>query len=124
MPNVYDALTARMNYLTARQGVIAGNIANSDTPGYIDRDLVADSNSSNFAMMVSSAGHMSAPKSADGAGGKIVEDKRFLQHNGNSVRLDQEMLKMNDTQLNYQMMTQLYAKQVALQKLALSTNGR
>lgn len=115
--SISNALTQRMNFLSARQAVVAGNIANANTPGYLARDLQKDAQGSGFAMAVTNAGHMAT--SADTGGGKVVEDARFIQHNGNSVRLDQEMLKLNDTQLNYRMMTELYAKQVALQKAAL-----
>lgn len=116
--NVGAALGGRMAFLSARQAVVAGNIANANTPGYLARDLQQTAPSGSFAMAVTNAGHM-APAGVDAGGGKIVEDARFIQHNGNSVRLDQEMLKMNDTQLDYRMMTELYAKQVALQKVAL-----
>lgn len=74
--------------------------------------------SSGFAMMMTNAQHVNG----GGAGqlqGKMTEDTRFIQHNGNSVRLDGEMVKMTDIQLNYRMMTELYNKQVAMQKMAL-----
>lgn len=115
--SISNALTQRMNFLSARQAVVAGNIANANTPGYLARDLEKDTQGSSFAMAVTNAGHISA--AGAGGNGKVVEDARFIQHNGNSVRLDQEMLKLNDTQLNYRMMTELYAKQVSLQKTAL-----
>lgn len=119
MPTVYDALTNRMDYLTARQGILAGNIANVNTPGYISKDLqaVKPGQGGSFAMMVTDAHHL---KSGGTSGnGKMVEDKQFIQHNGNSVRLDEEMLKMGQTKMDYQLMTQLYTKQMQMQKLAL-----
>ena len=126
MPNISlsAALADRMDYLVARQGVIAGNIANADTPGYLAKDLTFQSALNNAAnpvqQTVTNSQHMVGGAQA-GAGQRAVSSARFMQHNGNAVRLDQEMLKMQDTQLNYRMMTQLYAKQVALQKTALGT---
>lgn len=115
-----DALTSRMNFLAARQATVAGNIANASTPGYLSRDLVAPSNGDNgaFGMAVTNAQHMQAAKSSPG-GGDIVTDDTYMQHNGNSVRLDSEMLKLSDVQLNYRLMTELYSKQVAMQKTAI-----
>jgi len=36
---LFQAMGAKMNYLSTRQGVIAQNIANADTPEYRPRDL-------------------------------------------------------------------------------------
>lgn len=120
MPSLSSALTSRMNFLTERQAVVASNIANANTPGYLARDLVENKNgasTSSFAMAMTNAQHM---KTVGGATqGRIVEDARFIEHNGNSVRLDEEMLKMNDAQINYRFMTELYTKQVGMQKMAL-----
>ena len=125
MASLSDALTQRMDFLVQRQGIVASNVANANTPGYIAKDLV-DSNSSSpastFAMAMTNARHIDGGTAT--IAGTITEDTRFIQHNGNSVRLDNEMLKMNDTQLNYRMMTQLYAKQVGMQKLALTGSSR
>jgi flagellar basal-body rod protein FlgB len=121
MANVSDALTGRMNFLIERQGVVASNIANANTPKYLAKDIVKSDSaaSGGFAMAVTNAQHMAIASSNGPATGKLTEDTRFIQHNGNSVRLDDEMIKMNDIQLNYRMMTELYAKQVGMQKMAL-----
>jgi flagellar basal-body rod protein FlgB len=121
MPSLSQALTSRMNYLTARQSVIAGNIANADTPGYAARDLLASktgATSSAFGMLLTQAGHVGGKTFAKPAG-TVVQDTRFLQQNGNSVRLDQELLKQQQTSLDYRLMTQLYSKNAQFQQLAL-----
>jgi flagellar basal-body rod protein FlgB len=121
MPSLSQALTSRMNYLTARQSVIAGNIANADTPGYAARDLLvgkSGATSSAFGMLLTQAGHVGGKTFVKPAG-TVVQDTRFLQQNGNSVRLDQEMLKQQQTSLDYRLMTQLYSKNAQLQQLAL-----
>jgi flagellar basal-body rod protein FlgB len=121
MPSLSQALTSRMNYLTARQSVIAGNIANADTPGYAARDLLASktgATSSAFGMLLTQAGHVGGKTFVKPAG-TVVQDTRFLQQNGNSVRLDQELLKQQQTSLDYRLMTQLYSKNAQFQQLAL-----
>jgi flagellar basal-body rod protein FlgB len=121
MPSISHALTSRMSYLTARQGVIAGNIANADTPGYLARDLMASKSgaaSGTFGMVLTQAGHLGGQMSPSLAG-TLVEDTRFLQQNGNSVRLDQELLKQQQNSLDYRLMTQLYSKNMQLQQTAL-----
>lgn len=121
MPTMMDALTQRMTFLAARESVVAGNIANANTPNYLSRDLVkngSDAGGGSFGMMVTNAQHMQGAV-ANRNGGEVVTDDTYLQHNGNSVRLDAEMLKLSDVQLSYRMMTELYSKQVAMQKLAM-----
>jgi flagellar basal-body rod protein FlgB len=120
---VYGALTNRMNYLVARQGVIAGNIANADTPGYVAQDLVMGTSNSGFGAALAQARtngkHMSVGGNGAGASGKPTTSGMYMQHNGNAVRLDSEMQKMNTTSLEYRMMTELYTKQIGLQRIAL-----
>lgn len=121
MPSLSYALTSRMNYLADRQGVIAGNIANADTPGYAARDLVASKASGargTFGMVLTQAGHLGQQNTALRTG-TVTEDTRFMQQNGNSVRLDQELLKQQQTSMDYRLMTQLYSKNVQLQQLAI-----
>jgi flagellar basal-body rod protein FlgB len=122
MANLSDAITSRMNFLIQRQGVVASNIANANTPDYLSRDLVSKGKGANpgsFQLSLTSAQHMIGDSSRARMAGTLTEDARFIQHNGNSVRLDEEMLKMTDIQLNYRMMTEVYSKHSAMQKMAL-----
>lgn len=121
-PSISAALTARMNYLTDRQAVIAGNIANADTPDYLPRDLsfkpYLQAAQGGMNMALTNGRHLAGGQGG-GAGQKLMQSAQFIQHNGNAVRLDDQLVKMNQTQLDYQMVTQLYAKQAAMQKLAI-----
>lgn len=117
---IFNALSHRMDYLIARQGVVAGNIANADTPNYLAKDLsFTPSSAGNFAMRVTNARHLGSSSGSQGAVGKLTEDSRFIQHNGNSVRQDMEALKQNQTSLDYRLMTQLYTAQMQLQRTAI-----
>ena len=123
MPSVGDALTARMNYDIARQSVIAGNIANASTPGYLPADVSFKSYlkaaaSGGGSLTQTNPMHMGGNKAAGGAG-QLTYDKSFVQHNGNGVRMDQEMLKMQQNNLDYATVTSLYNSQAKLQKIAL-----
>ena len=100
-----QALNHRMDYLVSRQGVISGNIANAATPNYLAKDL-------SFVKLTKAA-------DVDKAKGKIIESREGISLNGNSVKLDVEMLKLNETKMNYQFMTRLYAKYTAMQKMVL-----
>lgn len=116
------ALTSRMQFLVDRQGIIAGNIANADTPGYIPADLefkVQVQNAQGKLPMAVTSGQHMVTATQGGGSGKRFENARYVQHNGNAVRLDEQMIKMNQTQLDYRLMTEVYAKNAQLQKIAI-----
>lgn len=125
MAGVSATLTHQMNQLIARQGVVASNVANAATPGYIAKDLefqpMVEAQGKRVGMATTNAGHLSGARSPASAG-KLVEDRSNMQLNGNSVQLDQEMIKLNDIQLRYRMATQLYNKHASLQKIAIGAN--
>ncbi len=117
--NLRAALKNRMDYLIQRQGVVAGNIANANTPGYLSKDVsfVKSVQKAGMGMTITNGQHISGRTKKPSA--KIIESTEHMKHNGNSVRLDKEMLKMTDIQLNYRMVSQLYKKHASLQNIAL-----
>ena len=44
----------------------------------------------------------------------MVEDKVHMRHDGNSVKLDEQMLKLNEISMNQNMVTKLYAKHAGM----------
>ena len=117
---IFNALNHRMDYLVARQSVIASNIANADTPQYLAKDITYNApQSGGFAMMVTNARHLGNGGANGNPVGRVTEDATFIQHNGNSVRQDIEAIKQNQTALDYRTMTQLYSAHMQLQRMAL-----
>ena len=100
MPNI-PMLSQLENYLTLtdkRATVIASNMANVDTPGYRTKDI-------DFQHELARA--MSAP---EGNSPRVeVKDVSGLleRPDGNNVDVDRESLNLSETQLQYQMGTQL-----------------
>ena len=41
---IFQMANKELNYLTERQKVLAANLANSNTPGYVAKDLTIDGN--------------------------------------------------------------------------------
>lgn len=94
---IFRMSTALAQHAGARQSVLARNIANADTPGYGARDIapfteIYNGNSS-FQPRITRSGHIGR----DTAGGYAVEIRDAapgeIDPNGNSVSLEQEMLK-------------------------------
>ena len=123
-------LKTRMAWLNQRQDVLTQNVANADTPGYVAHDLKAldfskelrQSSSltqSASQMMVTDPRHISiAPASGGGFDNVEVHDSE-ANPNGNSISLEQEMIKVSDTQAQVQAATNLYAKAMTMMKTAI-----
>ncbi len=129
---LFKALGAKMDYLNQRQRVIAQNVANSDTPGYKPKDLVK-ADFSQVLKNINAQGRMSvSPKSTNSRHillGSDVDDpkSRKQKHTyevapaGNAVIMEEQLINANQTVMDYNLMSNLYQKQVAMIKTALGT---
>ena len=125
---MFGLMRARMSWLNQRQDVLARNIANADTPDYRARDLkpldVEKSlhGGSNFALQV----RLTNPKHLEGnrPNGQFAESsvKRPFETapGGNAVILEEQMGKLNETQVDHSLITELYRKHLQM----LQTAGR
>ncbi len=105
---LFDLASRQAEWLTVRQQVVAGNIANANTPKYQAKDVtpfsaVLDQNSS-FHLARTNPGHMSL--SPDGQGDIEVREAKLVneigvQESGNSVGLAEEMTKQGEIKREY-----------------------
>lgn len=122
------AMAAKMDYLDKRQGIIADNIANADTPNYQSKDLtkvdfgsvlknVTDSRK--VRLETTNAGHMPGPNAIKNA--KDQKDKITYEvaPDKNAVILEEQMIKANETQMDYSLITNLMTKQSVMFRIAL-----
>lgn len=135
---IIQAITARMDWLNQRQSVLSTNLANSDTANYTPRDL-RPLDFREALQGASGAGPASAPASSrhqanmdalqSGTALSGSRRKGYGQYDakgiettpsGNSVVLEEQLIKVAETQLEYTAMTNLYRKQVDLIRLAVS----
>ena len=97
----------RIRWLEARQRVLAQNIANADTPNYRPSDLqpfakVLAGKVSERPMLTTNANHLAGSKQNDGRASKerIAANR---EPGGNSVSLDQEAIRVAETDTAHQM---------------------
>lgn len=129
--SLFSSLSQKMNWLTERQKVLAQNIANANTPGYVPRDLKKISfkaqldqtnSSTSLSMLVTDSRHLTGSGSTSGNNLNVeVQDAKFSMDSpdGNAVKLEDELIKMSDTQMQFGMATSLYRKHVSMLKTAL-----
>jgi len=123
-----NMLTKRMGWLQERQSVLSQNVANSDTPGYAARDLKAfdfqrelATASGRIEARRTNPAHLVAATDALRSD-NVAKQKYAASPQGNGVVLEEEMLKIADTQMNHTMISNLYKKQVGLLKIALGVS--
>lgn len=127
-----------MQWLNSNQKVIAQNVANADTPGYVAREmarvdfseLVSNLDKANrkdnthvpkTKMLATDPRHVGV---GAGALPKAKEsDKYEVNPDGNAVVLEEEMIKSSSNQMEYSMVVGLYQKQVQILKSAMKSSG-
>jgi flagellar basal-body rod protein FlgB len=108
-----SVIYAALNGLAARQRVIADNVANVETPGYVaGRVSFEDSLRAAIADGDPSAASVATLRSADPA-----------NVNGNNVSLDNEVVSLTDTDLRYQLMVQALNQKFGLLRTAIGTGA-
>ncbi|PHS25339.1 MAG: flagellar basal body rod protein FlgB [Robiginitomaculum sp.] len=137
---VFDVLRGTMAMLGERQKVLARNIANANTPGYVAKDVDDKSfnkllsntmhgqgqQSGHLAMQVTEAGHIRG-KAAGAASAKfkiIARPDSETTLNGNSVVLEEQVMRVAETRMRYEAAAGLYEKSMGLLRLAISRPGR
>jgi len=123
----FNVVRSRMNWLEQRQDVIAENIANSATPGFEASDLkaadfgaVLKNQMAGASMLVSdNPMHMQGTLSRAGGFKTIKTPDRESSPDGNTVVLEDEMMKLSDTQMQHETATGLYRKAVEMLRIAI-----
>ena len=110
---------SRLGWLDDRQRVLARNIANADTPGYVPRDEQPFSKSlsdQTVAPVQTSPMHLAG---STGTAGTVVVTPRQKSLDGNGVALDEQMTKVADTDTQQRLVTTLYGKYMSMYSTAL-----
>jgi flagellar basal-body rod protein FlgB len=118
-------LRQRMTWLNQRQDLLAQNVANSDTPRYVARDLkpldfdqlVGGAQGTN--MMTTNSRHIAISSSRNGKFEDHETPDQEFNPNGNAVSLEVEMIKVSDTQAQFQAAANLYSKAMTMMKTAI-----
>lgn len=127
---LFQRLSERIGWLNARQKVLAQNIANADTPGYVPNDVVPMDFGDHLKKLAAVAPDRTDPKHLVGTIPEMdaVAQKRTRKQYetapvGNSVVLEEQMMKLSQTQMDYNTVINLYRKHVDLIKTAIGRNG-
>jgi flagellar basal-body rod protein FlgB len=121
---ILSMLRTRMQWHQERQRVLAENVANSDTPYYRARDLVAPNfeslvpRTASVTMTRTDPGHIQAV----GGDSQFADDKGLhyeVRPRGNAVTHEEEMLKLAGNAMDYDAVTSIYTHSLNLIKTAV-----
>jgi flagellar basal-body rod protein FlgB len=129
--DLFQVAGDRMRYLTERQTLIARNVANADTPGYKAQDLAPFTP----AVVAGGAGQAGNPAlvlaqtnpahlqlrpdaSTDPTPVVATADYGGEKPNGNTVSVEEQMVKSADVSNAFAMASAIYAKSISLMKIA------
>lgn len=125
---ILSMLRTKLNWSQERQKVLAENVANSDTPNYRGRDLVAPKFREPGLIAARPVAQVTlAATQGAHIGGMTLSGSKFeserkgseIRPTGNSVNLEDEMMKVAANQMDYQAATALYSRSLNLLKTAL-----
>ena len=128
---LFSALTEKMKWHQTRQGLLAENVANAETPGYRGRDLKAfgfaehmrNLSSASISTVSTNPGHIvSVSSDGDGFGSRALNNFEVTPE-GNGVTLEDEMMKVTNNQMDYQAVTALYSRSIRIIKTALGRSS-
>lgn len=123
--NLFDLATQRLVWADRRQALLAQNIANADTPGFVPKDIAP------FAQTLAQAGETRLVRTQPNHLAGTATPQADMQSmpsehapNGNAVRLDRQLINVAETQTTQAMVTAIYHKYLAMFGMALgSTSG-
>ena len=105
--NLFDLAAQQARWLAVRQSVIAGNIANVNTPGYHSVDVKPFSavlDNTQVRMKATQPGHFGAMDAADETAA-LRQDDSELVPSDNSVQLEDQLMKASDVRRAFDLNT-------------------
>lgn len=124
---IFSLMGRRMSWLAQRQTILAHNVSNADTPDFKPLDLTKQSfrnmldgsSSPNVTMRHTSAAHIQPTRQPDAFRKDKSSDTYETTMTGNAVVLEEQLMKVSETQGAYNLATNLYRKHVKMLKMAI-----
>ena len=125
--DLFQMATRKMGWLTARQVVLSQNIANADTPNYRSKDL----QEINFSRVLNKTRQVNVtlPRPGHIPGANERNDMRRLTEsprdvyevnpNDNQVVMEEQLIKLSDTAMQFRLVTNIYNKNLSMVKMAV-----
>lgn len=122
--SLFGLASERMSYLGMRHQLIAENVANANTPGFAARDLKPfdqELKAAEMRLVQTNQSHFQLTGTATGAMRLDGKTKSWeVVPSGNSVSMEQEMLKASETVTQHALVSNVYKSTFNMLGTALS----
>jgi flagellar basal-body rod protein FlgB len=122
-------LREKMSWLNSRQSLLSQNVANADTPNYMAKDLkpidfeqsLRDATRPSASnLMLTNSRHIAVNPTSPGGNFEEQSTGQGLPNGqGNTVAVEEEMIKVADTQAQYQAAANIYSKAISMMRTAI-----
>lgn len=115
----------RLRWLERRQTVLAQNVANADTPGYVARDVspFGVALAASQAMSITDPLHLRGTGAVGEARPRRERRSNDIAPNGNSVSLDEQAMRIADTDQAHALALNLHRRWISLVRSTFSSRG-
>jgi len=107
---LFDLASRQAQWLAVRQATVAGNISNANTPGFKALDVepfTSVLDKTQLAMAATSSGHIATDGSHIRSTKVKATDSWDTMHSGNSVSIEQEMVKAGTINREHELNTSI-----------------
>jgi flagellar basal-body rod protein FlgB len=116
------SVESSLDYHLDRQGVLAANVTNADTPNYKPKDLVFSESLTNAGNLLKTMeGHV---QGSENARYEVLTSNEPQNLDGNGVRLEKAMAQLAGNTIRYNQGIELTRKQLGLLRYAATAGGR
>ena len=131
--SIFSMMKSRLQMLGERQKVISENVANVSTPGFTPNDIDQEAFSKTLARMSGRAGgaaagpgrvQMLVSDAGSGVINTIKSPDSETTLDGNKVVVEEQMMKVAETRMEFETMLGLYQKSLGLLRLATRSPSR
>lgn len=128
-----EMMTKKMSWLSRRTEVISQNVAHADTPNFRARDLKKvsfqdmvrkEAQTAGFAPKRTSTAHLVGLNTNMPYRVEASPDSYETSIDDNDVSIEQQLTKLGETQMSYQMTLNLYRKHLEMIRTSLTRPGR
>ncbi len=123
-----DFASRALDFHLQRQNLIAANVANVDTPGYVPVELTRPTKpheTGKLGMHVTNETHIALGDPAGEMGFETVEERAEIPGNDlNYVSLDREMARLNANSLRFEAVGKLLSKHMGILTYAATNANR
>ncbi|MFW7269491.1 flagellar basal body rod protein FlgB [Gluconacetobacter sp. Hr-1-5] len=121
--DVLDLAGRRLQWLQSRESVLAGNVANANTPGYASKDIASFQgvlqNQMATTLAQTAPGHLAGRSTASSA----TRTGTNTSLDGNQVNIEGELEKIADTNDQQRLATNAYSVYMSMFSIALGSSS-